>query len=120
MKIATVVVAAALLIGGTSALLLADAPAAPAAGAKGGNFAKTHPRRHQVNKRLKKQNARINAKEKEGKMSPGEAARLKKNDKDIHQEEKDMAAQDNGHITKQDQATLNQQLDQNSQAIKNH
>jgi len=124
MKLLTTVAAAALLLGGAALALHADAPAAaPApAGAPAGTKAaptakKHHPRRHQVNKRIKKQEARIDKKEKEGKITPAQADQLRANDKKVAQEEKDMAAQDNGHITKTDQKALNQELNQNSKDI---
>jgi hypothetical protein len=79
-----------------------------------------HPRRAQVNHRLENQNDRIDHKVADGQMSKKEAHKLRKNDHKIRQEERDMASQNNGHITKQEQKTLNQQENQNSQKIKNH
>ncbi|BBO99436.1 hypothetical protein [Sulfuriferula nivalis] len=73
------------------------------------NFEKTHPRRDQVNDRVHNQDKRINKEVKEGDMSKREANKLHKDDHQIRQEERDMAHQDGGHITKQDQKTLNQQ-----------
>lgn len=70
---------------------------------------KNHPRRVEVNQRLNHQNARINHKVKEGEMTHGQAAKLKTQDHQIRQEERAMASQNNGHITKQEQKTLNQQ-----------
>ena len=70
---------------------------------------KDHPRRTQVNKRLKNQNKRINKEVKEGEMSKAEAKQLKNKDKAIRQEERDMAKQNGGHITKGEQKVLNQQ-----------
>jgi CRISPR/Cas system-associated endoribonuclease Cas2 len=70
---------------------------------------KDHPRRTQVNKRLKNQNKRINNEVKEGEISKGQAAKLHKEDRQIRQEQRDMASQNGGHITKQEQRTLNQQ-----------
>ena len=79
-----------------------------------------HPRRKEVNSRLANQNARIDHKEAKGKMSPKEANKLHKEDHQIRQEERDMASQDHGHITKQEQKTLNQQENKTSRQIKNH
>ena len=79
-----------------------------------------HPRRQQVNARLKNQNERIDKKVDEGKMSKAEGNKLKKNDHEIRQEERDMAKQNGGHITKQEQKTLNQQENRNSRKIKKH
>ncbi|HEX7640945.1 MAG TPA: hypothetical protein VF472_01925 [Burkholderiaceae bacterium] len=70
---------------------------------------KDHPRRTQVNSRLKNQNARIHNEVKEGEISKGQAAQLHKEDHQIRQEERDMASQNGGHITRQEQRTLNQQ-----------
>ena len=78
---------------------------------------KDHPRRTEVNDRLQNQNKRITKEVKEGEISKTQAKTLRANDKTIHGEEKAMASQDNGHITKTDQRALNQQLNQNSQAI---
>ena len=74
-----------------------------------GDWKKDHPRRAEVNQRLENQNKRIHNEVKEGEMSKGQAANLHKEDCQIRQEERDMASQNGGHITKQEQKTLNQQ-----------
>lgn len=95
------------------AIALAGAMAAPAfaspASAPEGKWAKNHPRREQVNKRLANQNKRIKQERKEGELTKGQAAALHKDDRQIRQEERDMASQNGSHITKQEQKTLNQQ-----------
>ena len=68
-----------------------------------------HPRRTEVNARLANQNRRIDKEVAEGEMSKGQAAQLHKEDHQIRREERLMASQNNGHITKQEQRTLNQQ-----------
>jgi CRISPR/Cas system Type II protein with McrA/HNH and RuvC-like nuclease domain len=73
------------------------------------HWAKDHPRRHQVNERLANQNRRIHNEVKEGEMSKAQARKLHKEDRQIRQEERDMASQNGGHITKQEQRVLNQQ-----------
>lgn len=78
---------------------------------------KQHPRRAEVNHRLAKQNSRINRAERHGKLTPQQATSLHQQDKNIRQEEKDMAAQHRGHITKQEQKTLNQQENQVNKEI---
>jgi hypothetical protein len=78
---------------------------------------KDHPRRTQVNQRLKNQNARINQQEKAGNLTPGQAAQLHKNDRKIRKEERMMASQNGGHITKTEQKALNQQENRNSRKI---
>ncbi|TFW07008.1 hypothetical protein E4K72_09460 [Oxalobacteraceae bacterium OM1] len=70
---------------------------------------KQHPRREQVNKRLANQNKRIAEERKEGDLTKAQARKLHKEDHQIRQEERDMAAQNGGHITKSEQRVLNQQ-----------
>ena len=70
---------------------------------------KNHPRRDQVNDRLARQNARIHKEVKEGEMTHAQAAALHHEDHQIRNEERAMASQNGGHITKQEQKTLNQQ-----------
>ena len=72
-------------------------------------WAKEHPRRAQVNKRLKNQNKRIRREVKEGEISKAEARDLHKQDHAIRKEERAMARQNGGHITRQEQKALNQQ-----------
>lgn len=74
-----------------------------------GQWAKNHPRRDQVNDRLENQNRRINQEVKEGEISKNQAAKLHRENRQIRQEERAMASQNGGHITKQEQRTLNQQ-----------
>ena len=78
---------------------------------------KDHPRRTQVNKRLAHQNQRIKNEVKSGEITKSQAAGLHKEDHQIRQEERDMAAQNGGHITKQEQKTLNQQENKVSNQI---
>jgi hypothetical protein len=70
---------------------------------------KTHPRRDQVNDRLAHQNKRIRHEVKEGEMTPAQAAALHRQDHQIRREERLIAGQNGGHITKLEQKTLNQQ-----------
>jgi hypothetical protein len=95
----------AVLMSTLAAASFAQAPAS----APAGNWAKEHPRRAEVNKRLKNQNARVKDEVAEGDMSKAKAGKIRKEDREIRQEERDMAAQNGGHITKQEQKTLNQQ-----------
>ena len=62
-----------------------------------------------LNQRLANQNRRIHNEVKEGEMSHAQAAQLHRDDRKIRQEERDMAAQNAGHITKLEQRALNQQ-----------
>jgi len=72
-------------------------------------WAAKHPRRAQVNSRLNNQNKRIKNEVKEGDLSTTQAAALHKDDHQIRKEERAMASQNGGHITSQEQKTLNQQ-----------
>lgn len=86
------------------------AAAVPAhAGEHEGNFAKNHPRREQVNERLTNQNKRIKHEVAEGELTKAQAGKLHAEDRQIRQEERLMASQNGGHITRQEQRTLNQQ-----------
>ncbi len=100
-----------------TALLVASLGLTTVTFAQDGKFAKTHPRRDQVNDRLARQNKRIHNEVKEGDMTKKQAASLHKDDRQIRKEERAMASQNGGHITKQEQKTLNQQQNKVSKQI---
>jgi hypothetical protein len=88
----------------------------------GSAFAETtweanHPRRDQVNDRLSNQNHRINQELREGEISRGQARELHRQDRQIRNEERRMAARDGGHITRFDQRVLNRQENRVSREI---
>jgi len=85
--------------------------------AQAGEWQEHHPRRVEVNHRLENQNDRIHREVREGEMSRGEARNLHRDDHQIRQEERDMASQDGGHITKTEQRVMNQQENQVSRKI---
>jgi hypothetical protein len=98
----------------TKRLLGATVIAAALVGAAGTASAdtawqKNHPRREQVNHRLANQNKRIHQDVKNGTLTKGQAASLHHQDHQVRQEERDMASQNGGHITKSEQKVLNQQ-----------
>jgi hypothetical protein len=95
----TIVYTAALLLGSMSAGSFAAE----------GQFDKTHPRRAEVNHRLNNQDKRIDNEVKEGEMTKAKADRLHKEDRHIRKEERAMASQHDGHITRQEQKKLNRQ-----------
>lgn len=68
-----------------------------------------HPRREEVNDRLRNLDRRIGAERREGDLTKAQARTLRRDDRAIRQEERDMARLDKGHITKADQRVLNQQ-----------
>ena len=103
----SILVATALLFGSVTVNAFADEA----------KFNKNHPRRAQVNKRLANQNKRINNEVKEGEITKGQAAKMHKEDHQIRQEERAMASQNGGHITKQEQKALNQQENRSSNQI---
>jgi hypothetical protein len=70
---------------------------------------KNHPRRTQVNHRLANQNRRIHNDVKDGTLTKSQAAGLHAEDHQVRQEERDMASQNGGHITKSEQKVLNAQ-----------
>lgn len=80
-------------------------------------FAENHPRRAEVNQRLKNQHNRVKAGVQNGSLTKGQAKQIKREDRSIHREEKRMAARDGGHITKADQAKLNRQENRVSNQI---
>src|SRR5579864_312205 len=82
-----------------------------------GEWKENHPRRVEVNRHLENQNDRIHREVREGEMSRGEARSLHYDDRQIRQEERDMASQDGGHITKTEQRVVNQQENQVSRKI---
>jgi hypothetical protein len=77
--------------------------------ASAATWVQNHPRRVQVNSRLANQNARIHKEVKEGEITKAQAAKLHRQDHQIRMEERIMASQNGGHITKLEQRTLNQQ-----------
>jgi hypothetical protein len=78
---------------------------------------KSHPRREEVNNRLASQNQRITEERREGELTRDQAQHLRSEDRAIRQEERDMARQNGGHITKSEQVVLNQQLNKVSHQI---
>ena len=108
------IVKKAILLSVLSAFVAGSAASAFAADDR---WAKTHPRRSEVNKRLGNQHKRINKEVREGEMSKFKAAKLKKDDRQIRGEERAMAAQNGGHINKQEKKTLNQQENAISQKV---
>ena len=97
------IVAKKALLAAAGLAVLAPAPALA------GKWGAHHPRREEVNDRLQNLNRRIREERHEGDLTKAQAQTLRKDDRAIRQEERDMAKLDNGHITKADQRVLNQQ-----------
>jgi len=77
--------------------------------ANAGTWNQNHPRRAEVNARLANQNWRINQERREGEITAGQARALHAQDRFIRHEERFMARQNGGHITRAEQRSLNQQ-----------
>jgi len=114
-KTPALVIAGLLCMMAASSFAQAAAPATGAASAAA--WRKDHPRRAEVNARLAHQNKRIKTEVAQGEMSKAKAAKLHKQDKQIRQEERDMASHNGGHITKREQAVLNAQENKASKEI---
>jgi hypothetical protein len=67
-----------------------------------------HPRRAEVNHRLATENARINRDLSQGKITPRDARQLHGEVAGVRAQERFDASLDNGHITKSEQRSLNQ------------
>ena len=76
-----------------------------------------HPRVNEVNAREQNQQDRIANGEKNGTMTPGQAAHVENQEQHIENQEKaDMAAH-NGHLTKREQRQLNKEQNKTSREI---
>ena len=100
-----------------SALFVAFLGIANISMAQDGHFAKTHPRRAEVNHRLNNQDHRINNKVKDGDISGRQANHMHQRDHQIRKEERNMASRHGGHITKHEQHRLNHQENHVSRKI---
>ena len=89
-----------------------------AAQAQETQWQKNHPRRSQVNKRLARQNQRTEQGVKSGALTPEQGKQLHQEDQGIRKEERQDAAQNGGHITKQEQRKLNRQENRESRKIR--
>ncbi|MBS1959776.1 MAG: hypothetical protein JST80_09915 [Bdellovibrionales bacterium] len=85
--------------------------------AQAGNFKKNHPRRAEVNERVRNQRQRIHEGVKNGTMTKDEAKKERQDLRNIKAEEHAEVKANGGHITKAEQKDLNQQLNQNSKDI---
>ncbi len=96
---------------------LVSVSAFAAEGAAKKDWNKDHPRRAQVNKRLKNQNNRVKDGVEDGKLTKGQANQIHKEDRAIRREERRDAAKNGGHITKAEQNKLNRQENRVSNQI---
>lgn len=87
------------------------------AGAGAGQVDPGHPRVNQINHRETNQQSRIANGVKNGKLTPGQTARLERGEQRLQNNEKRDMAKDNGHLTKQDQHQLNKEANHMSKRI---
>jgi hypothetical protein len=80
---------------------------------------RTHPGRAEVNHRLANQNRRINQEYREGEISAARARALHREDRFVRAEERFMASQHRGHLTRAERRALNQQENGISRQIGN-
>ena len=83
----------------------------------GGNFAKGHPRRNEVNTRVDNQRARIDQGLKNGTLDKQQAQQLRANDHAIKQQEHADVKANGGYLTGAQQKQINQEENANSQMI---
>ena len=86
-------------------------------GAGAGQVDPGHPRVNQINRRETNQQNRIANGVKNGKLTPGQTARLERGEQRLQNNEKRDMAKDNGHLTKQDQRQLNHEANNMSKRI---
>jgi len=82
-----------------------------------GNWDANHPRRAEVNDRLANQNRRVDNGVANGKLTPGQANQIHREDHAIRNEERADAAAHGGHITKPEQRQINRQENHVSRQI---
>ncbi|MGB8632620.1 MAG: hypothetical protein WCD69_25140 [Xanthobacteraceae bacterium] len=84
----------------------------------GGNFAKEHPRRDEVNTRVDNQRARIDQGIKNGTLDKQQAQQLRANDRAIKQQEHADVKANGGYLTGAQQKQINHEENANSQMIR--
>ena len=106
-----------LAVGGLMTIGSAAAQQSNTSGAGAGKVDPGHPRVNQVNRRETNQRNRIANGVKNGKLTPGQTARLERGEQRLQNNEKRDMAKDNGHLTKQDQRQLNREANHMSNRI---
>ena len=106
----------------TSAVLLAPASVQAAnpgnpTGSKTGRFARQHPRRWEVNKRIANQRSRIGQGLKGGQLTGTEGRQLRADDRAIKNQEHADVKANGGHLTKPEEKQLNQEENATSRLI---
>ena len=102
------IILAAVVLLTPAALAWASNPGNPT-GPPTGRFARQHPRRYEVNRRVANQRGRIHQGVTTGKLTSGQARQLRSDDRAIkHQEHSDVKT-NGGYLTKPEQKQLNQE-----------
>ena len=83
----------------------------------GGHFAQNHPRRNQVNQRVKNQRRRINQGVRDGQLTTGQARQLRHNLNEMKEQEHKDVRENGGYLTKDEQKQFNQEENANSALI---
>jgi Flp pilus assembly protein TadB len=91
------------------AVVAAFASLAVGGAASAETWSRAHPRRAEVNHRLANQNLRIRTERKEGEITGAQARKLHREDRFVRNEERFMASQHGGHITRAEKRALSQQ-----------
>ena len=86
-------------------------------GAGPGVYDPGHPRVNQINQREQYQQNRIANGIRSGQLTPGETARLERQENRLVRNEKRDMAKDGGHLTRRDQAQLNREANRVSRNI---
>jgi hypothetical protein len=81
------------------------------------NWQKKHPRRAEVNKRLKNQQNRVDQGLANGQLKPGQAQHIQNQDARIQNQESRDAAQNGGHLTQGEQNQINREQNHTSREI---
>jgi hypothetical protein len=112
-KFLLILAAGALMIGAAAA----QGQDSNTSGAGPGVVDPGHPRVNQVNQREQNQQDRIANGEKNGTMTPGQAAHVERQEQHIENQEKADMAKHNGHLTKGEQRQLNKEQNKTSREI---
>jgi hypothetical protein len=99
-------------------LVLLAAMTASMAFAKDKDFKKDHPRRAEVNERIRDEKARIEKDLKDGKITQAQADKMMGELKGVKAEEKAEVKANGGYLTKTEQKQLNQELNQDGRQIR--
>ncbi len=100
----------------SAAFVQAEGPGNPT-GPRGSRFARQHPRRNEVNKRIANQRSRINQGVESGKLTPAQATQLRADDNAVKQQEHADVKANGGYLTKAEQKQLNQEENADSTLI---